>query len=124
VKPLDALKIAEELGDMYAIVDKKPDTSSPASIAAEISDRCAYLARSAVLMADTIRLIDIERGKFAATHAKTQPTIFKEMLSGHMADHTRLHVLAERLNATVTHQLNALRSMLSFEKELAGGHRT
>lgn len=93
-------------------------------ISSRIRDLSAYLARTAYLLqeakynlrrkkASEISDIIVQIAKEQYLSAKAQNALVDSIA----ADEHRLVDWLDRLNATCTHQIDALRSLLSFEKE-------
>jgi hypothetical protein len=96
----------------------------------ELDDRCQWLSRAAELLADAQSVLDARKGEVAQglSGLKLSHYLVKELMTGRVKDQARLHRLAERLNATIVHQIDSIRSILSFEKSLtqvtSQGNRT
>ena len=90
----------------------------------ELDERSQWLARSSELLAEAQYILDRKRGEEAERLTGFPPSVGREVLAGRSAEEARLHRLADRLNVTITHQLDAIRSVLSFEKSLATQSRT
>ena len=112
-------------------------SGTPNEILVRLSTISVYLARTAQMLADAkkaaneVKKSGVARqvigmlGKGLPLSATTQ----KAIIDGLAVEENHLVDWIERLNRTCTHQLDALRSMLSFEKEMAriagyGGNQT
>ena len=114
----DMTELAQEIADLYDYL-KKPLDRTPEGLILELDSRGQWLARSAELLADAQVLLDQKRGKAAEVHIGTKESwnVVKHQIEAECVDEKKLFVLAERLNATLTHQMDGIRSILSFEKQ-------
>ena len=115
------LKLAEEMALLYESIKVPLEKGNPAGLMDDLTYRCEWLARSAEIVADAQRVYDIARGEMAesARTLKLNPTQTREYIAGGCANEHKLLTLAERLNATLTHQIDAVRTLISYEKQLA-----
>ena len=75
------------------------------------------IARSSEMLSWAQYYLDQARGEVATEIANQHTaTVFREVLNARTANETRLCKLTERLNSTVKHQLDGLRSQLSYLK--------
>ena len=110
----DSLKLAMELSQIYESIKPELDKTQ---LLAELDYRCQWLARSGELIADAQYILDCKRGQVADKNNNLSATLLREVIARDCAEENRLYKLADRLNATLTHQIDALRTMISFEKE-------
>lgn len=111
-------KLTEEIAGLYESIKSGLDRT-PQGLLAELDFRCQWLARSAELEAEAQHLLDKKRGEVAEellprdlpAHAMRMILEEKSSLE------RRIYTQAERLNSTLVHQIDAIRSILSFEKE-------
>jgi hypothetical protein len=118
---MTAEELTKEVDQMYEVCKADVSVSEPGLLVDELNLRCGMLARSAQIRADSQHLLDVARGEFASSpraQALTA-TVFREVLAAEVADLQRLVNHADRLNSTLVHQIDAIRSMLSWEKMLA-----
>jgi hypothetical protein len=119
------MTLVEEMDNLYKSLKIGLDRT-PQGLCEELDYRSQWLARSAEILADCQLLLDMKRGEVAETFIGTNESwnVVKMLIESKTKDERRLFLLAERLNATITHQIDAVRSLLSFEKESAklGGH--
>lgn len=122
--PLDeltpgVLELVKEVKQLYDWLNKPLDRSSPEALLEELDLRGQYLARSAEIMADAQVILDRKRGKAAESHIGTGESwnIVKSLIEASCQEEKRLNIQAERLNATITHQMDEIRTLISFEKE-------
>jgi methyl coenzyme M reductase subunit C-like uncharacterized protein (methanogenesis marker protein 7) len=116
--------LIDELAKIYERISRTAPTE-PEDIAIEIEDRLSLLARSAVLLSHAEYFLNRKRGEVSEKIAKKPktaqptPTMLKEILNNGTIDEQRVYTQAERLNATITHQLDGLRTDLSYKKQTA-----
>ncbi|NQY30328.1 MAG: hypothetical protein HRT69_12750 [Flavobacteriaceae bacterium] len=99
-------------------------SNNPQEITDRISKLSVYMARSGEMLADAKRLL---RKKKSSEISNTIMKIAKEQFLSAKAQNTLVDSIAEdenhlvdwldRINRACTHQIDALRSVLSFEKE-------
>lgn len=111
------MDIATEVNEIYEAI-KAPLDRTPQGLMGELETRGQWLARSAELLADAQILLDAKRGKSAESYVGSDESwnIIKHLIEAECADEKRLYVLAERLNATLVHQIDEVRTLLSYEK--------
>lgn len=109
--------LTQELAGLYKSIGMGFDKSSPETLMAELEYRCQWLARSAELVAEAQFIHDKARGAASEKYLDVSATVLREVLTRDCAEEARLLKLAERLNATLTHQIDAIRTVVSFEKE-------
>ena len=115
---MTAQEIADELEDYYGQISSQIDKDNPTGLIDDLGKRCQLLARSAVLLADAQFIHNKARG--AECNAPGVPemtaTLMREYLTGACASEARLVTLAERLNSTLVHQIDSIRTMISYTK--------
>jgi paraquat-inducible protein B len=115
--------LAYELDSIYKHIQETSINSDPEELKEELDQCSMYLARSSQLLADAEYFLNKAKGEAASKYAKsiTAPAKFnatesKYFIEGVTTLETRLHTMAERLNRTLTHRIDAIRSVLSYEK--------
>jgi hypothetical protein len=108
-------QLSTELDTIYGDI-KMPLDRTPEGLLQELDNRGQWLARSAELVAEAQYILDEARGRVAEKYLKSSATVLREMINRDTASENRLRILADRLNATLTHQMDEVRSILSFEK--------
>lgn len=109
--------LLEELSQLYKSIGMGFDRSSPETLIAEGEYRSQWLARSAELAAEAQFIHDKARGLASEKYMDVSATIMREFVGRDCADEARILKLAERLNATLVHQMDMIRTIISFEKE-------
>jgi hypothetical protein len=114
---MTAPELVKEVDEIYATI-KEPLDRSPEGLMGELETRGTYLARSAEILADAGVILDTKRGQVAELYLNGTESwnLVKSLIEAKCSEEKRLYVLAERLNATISHQLDVIRSMLSFAK--------
>jgi len=88
----------------------------------EMSERLTnlnvYLSRSAVLQSEAQALVDIALANETEKIADKgyTPTIITNIAKGKVATELKLWKLCERINRTITHQIDSIRTQLSYLK--------
>jgi hypothetical protein len=110
--------IVDEIAGIYDRI-KKPIARDPVGLLDELEARCVWLARSAELVADCQGIADKARGVAAekAYEMGYGGNLAKDYITGVCCDETRLLRLAEKVNTTIMHQMDSIRTMVSFEKQ-------
>lgn len=112
--------LADELTMLYQSIKEPISKGNPAGLVDDLDYRCQWLARSAELVADAQYYVNKKMGEVARkAEVGTAWSVIRAQMESESADEVRLLKLAERLNATLTHQIEAIRSVLSFEKASA-----
>ncbi len=114
---MDAIEIADEVGGMFDIL-KQTLNRDINSLCTELDVASQLLARSAELLADAQYIVDKKRGECAEKYVDTSATMMRELLAGDIAEEARLLKQCEKLNSTIVHRIDSIRSILSAEKEL------
>lgn len=109
--------LAEEIGQLYQSIKAPLDRTSPEALIAELEFRGQWLARSAELVAEAQAIHDRARGEAAEKYLDLSATQMRELVSRDCVQEAKLLKLAERLNSTLTHQIDEVRTIISFEKE-------
>lgn len=121
---MTAEELSAELATIYSDI-KEPLDRTPEGLLQELDNRGQWLARSAELVAEAQAILDSKRGEASEVYAgrKESWSIIKSLIERDCKLEKKLFTLADRLNATITHQIDEVRSILSFEKEhLRGTH--
>jgi len=101
-------------------------SADPNEIIDRISTITVYLARTAQMLADAKKIVaDIKKKGIAkeviallTNGVPLSATAQKAVIDGIAIEEQYMVNWIERINRTCTHQIDALRSMLSYEKEL------
>ncbi len=112
------VELAAEIELIYGSI-KAPLDRNPAGLMDELESRCGWLARSAELLAEAQFILDRKRGEEAERLTDLPWSVGREVLAGRSAEEARLMKLADKLHSTLVHQVEAIRSILSFEKSLS-----
>lgn len=112
------MTIAEEINELYKSLKQELDRT-PEGLLAELDYRCQWLARSSEILADCKLILDKRSGEEAEKFIGSEDgwNVVKILIASRVREEAKLVHLAERLNATICHQIDAVRSILSFEKE-------
>lgn len=119
------MTIAEEMALLYAEIEKPLAKGNPIGLMDDLDYRSQWLARSAEILGECQFVYDRARGEAAseATAQGLSGNVAKDFITGQCATENRLLLLAERLNSTLVHQIDAVRTLLSYEKQyMNGGH--
>ena len=116
-------KITDELREMQSFLEITVGGTA-VEIQERISDLQVYLARSGELVAITERLMKAKKAYGLATEVldkiradKLSAGVQNAMLDAICIDEAFNAKWADRINRTIVHQIDANRSLLSYEKE-------
>ena len=90
--------------------------NEPAVLIDRLTMLNVYLARSGELKANIQFLYDLQQAKEVESLTDLQPMKLREVLKGKLALENYALTLADRLNATIVHQIDSIRSQLSYMK--------
>jgi len=116
--------IAKEVGEMFDRL-KVPVSDTPAGLIDDLRIRSIFLARASEMQGIVQMFVDYARGFYTEKYLNYSATVMKELVSSSVAQFSRLMNQVERLNSTCVHQIDSIRSILSYEKSnmqnLGGG---
>ena len=119
-------KLTDELNGIYQYCTTRYSSNDGNELVERITDLNIYLARSAAMLSWAQYYYDKAQGEEAEKLVKEQadndikisPTVFKQLISGRTTNETKILKFTERLNRTITHQIDGVRSQLSYLKQL------
>jgi DNA-binding SARP family transcriptional activator len=111
-----AEELAQELKSLYDSLGPF-DRGNIEGLMADLDYTNQWLSRSAELLAEAQYHHDKARGDASENHMDATATLLRELLGRDCASEARMLKLAERLNATLCHRIDSLRSLISLEKE-------
>lgn len=116
----DLESLAKEINHLYESIKAGLDRT-PEGLLAELDFRCQWLARSAEIEAEAQEHLDRKRGEESEKCFERgfNATAARDIVNAACALEKRIYTLAERLNSTIVHQIDSIRSILSYEKESA-----
>lgn len=125
------IELAKEIGEIYSHIKELSINADVGSLMDELDWCNAMLARSAQLEAETEAYLDRAKGNqselytnsLKASGEKFNATQSKLYIESRIIEENKLHRLAERLNATLTHRIDSIRTKISFEKSLRDNSR-
>ncbi|OGU55440.1 MAG: hypothetical protein A2V66_16845 [Ignavibacteria bacterium RBG_13_36_8] len=117
-------QVAEELEEIYQYLVGEYDKNDGNELANRITKLNIYLARSTALLSWAQFYYDKAQGEeaenlaneYAETKKKLSPTVFKQLINGRTINEMKLWKFCERVNRTITHQHEGVRSQLSYLK--------
>jgi len=119
-------KLTDELNGMYQYCTTRYNSNDGNELIERITDLNIYLARSASMLSWAQFYYDKAQGEEAeklvkdqeGTGIKISPTVFKQLINGRTINEAKILKFTERLNRTITHQIDGVRSQLSYLKQL------
>ena len=123
---MELLNLTRELNDIYSYCNTGYKHKDGNELSERITTLNVYLARSSMLLGEAQFHYDTKQGEEAEkivkeelkTGIKISPTVFKQLINGRTAQETKILKFTERLNRTITHQIDGVRSQLSYLKSL------
>ena len=115
-------KLVEELQVLYDSLGGGTPKESEL-VLEDLQFSTGWLARTAELVADAEYYLNVKRGDVAHENNELSATLLREVSAKECAEEQRVYRLAERINASLVHRIDALRSQLSYEKMLRGIER-
>ena len=114
---MSIVDLAKEVNEIYTSI-KQPLDRTPQGLMQELDNRGQWLARSAEILADAQIILDSKRGEVAEQFVGTDESwnIVKHLIEAKCSDEKKLYLLVERLNATLSRQIDEIRTLLSYEK--------
>ena len=119
-------QIATELASIYDYLQQKYNEKSGDQLSNRITKLNASLARSAELLSDAKYYLDEKKGRVAEEiylneeFGHLSSTQSKSIIEGRVALEYRIYFQCERLNRSITHQLEGLRTQISYLKSISG----
>ncbi len=118
--------LTKELNDIYKYCTENYNSDNGDILALRITGLNVRLARSASLLSWAQYYYDKAQGDEAeklvkdqeSTQIKISPTVFKQLINGRTVQEAKVLKFTERLNRTITHQIDGVRSQLSYLKSL------
>ena len=119
-------KLTEELNNIYKYCTTNYSSEDGEILSLRITKLNVRLARSASLLSWAQYYYDKAQGEEAEkiikdqedTGIKVSPTVFKQLINGRTVNEMKVLKFTERLNRTITHQIDGVRSQLSYLKSL------
>ena len=119
-------KLTTELNEIYKYCTTNYNQDEGGILTERITTLNIYLARSSALLSHAQYHYDKAQGEEAeklindqeSTGTKISPTVFKQLINGRTVNEAKILKFTERLNRTITHQIDGVRSQLSYLKSL------
>ena len=123
---IDIISISVEIKEISAYCKEAYNEKDGDGMSERITKLNSYLARSSELLSSAWYFLNVKRGEVSERlhkeNDKLAPTKLKELMAGDLAQEESTYKLCERINRTITHQIEGLRSQLSFIKEQFKNH--
>ncbi len=114
--------LESELQDVQDFIEDQHSCEFPELMKSKLVSCNAYLATSVVLVASSkFHLLQVKNLKFRDAElqnllCKMPASLQKELIDSYCSTELANYELAQRQNACIVHQIDALRSLLSFAK--------
>jgi hypothetical protein len=117
-------KLLQEVAKMNYFLAEEYD-SEPTQLSDRLTTLSTFLARTGQIVADMEYVYNMKMGILAEETNEKYPTLapmkFKELIRHKVANEIRGLTMAQELSRTIRHQLDAVRSQLSYEKTIHEG---
>lgn len=115
---MDIQTVEEMLKVIETIIQLKVDPSNPDEIVGHLNEICAIQANASYCQAEAQRLLADQMAELVMMpiYGGLSATDKKILFAGKCRDLNFLVTYAERLSRSISHKIDALRSMLSFLK--------
>lgn len=111
-------KILEDINNYYSYCSAKYNERDGDQLSERLKMLAAMLARVNYIQGDAQFYRDIERGEVADKNTEVNATRLREILAKETATTERLVFHCNRLESTIKHQIDAIRTQLSYLKSL------
>jgi hypothetical protein len=115
---MDLEEINKEIIDIAEFCSCYYNKDNGIEMSQRLTNLSVYLSRSAVLQCEAQEILDraiaVETEKLLGHELSA--TVGTNLIKGRIATENKLLKLCERMNRTITHQIDALRSQLSYLK--------
>lgn len=115
----EALKMAQELSEISLMVSE-PLPKDPEGLLTQADFRSAWLARVGEMEANAQAMLDRRRGEVSDEYSDLPATLYRDKVTGEVADFQRLVNFSHKLYATLTEQIELIRTMVSYAKHERG----
>ena len=114
---------ATEIDAMYQRLQEKHDLNGY-DLAVRLNVLTTDLARSAVIVGEAKQLLEAARGEAAESLVGKDipPSLAKDIIAKRTASEGKLFMQADRLNSAIVHTIDAVRTLLSYEKMVNPGN--
>lgn len=114
------LVLTKELSEIYSHIQSVSIDADIQQLLMELDYCNGSLARSAQLQAEAEALLNQQRGVASEAYSESSEafnaTQAKHFIEAKTVQQVKLYTLAERLNRTLTHRIDSIRTAISFEK--------
>ena len=112
--------IIAEIEDIAGYCSTTYDETNGEELSERLTTLDVYLARTAVMLSDSLKIynykLGVETEKLLKRKSSITPSVLNNIVKGKCSIEGRVLKLCERLNRTITHQLDAIRTQLSYIK--------
>lgn len=108
----------ENLAFIHELMDKKVGIDAPVVLLEHVNELSQIIGMGAQTLASLEYHLDSRKKLVIMSHreAKLPPSIFKQFLEGETAEINSLYKMAERLTAGLVHEIDAARTIISYQK--------
>ena len=118
--------LTTQLNEIYGYCTENYKEEDGHGLSKRVTNLNVYLARSSSLLSWAQFYYDKAQGEEAEKilteekekGIKISPTVFKQLINGRTVQEAKVLKFTERLNRTITHQIDGVRSQLSYLKSL------
>lgn len=117
----DAQSILSEIDEYYGYAASNYDRSNPDEMMDRLEHLATLLARTAHLLPEVEAMMAQRKAEVSDQYPDMSATRLKYAIEAEAGDAIKLYRYVERLNAAIVHQIDALRTQLSYVKSSMGG---
>lgn len=119
-KPLKPEEVLEQIAEIAEFCKCWYDKTNVQEMSERLTNLNVNLAKSADLL---VRAQEIYHNGIAVETEKLlnsdiSPSVLNNLVKGRVATYNKLYTLCERVNKTITHQIEAIRTQISLQKAL------
>jgi len=113
----DLTTLLEEVKQVYSDFGGLPRGNTE-ELAMDLDHANAWLMRASEILAEAEALLNTKRGERAKVYREQNisATYLRELLTADCVPEQKLYTLTSRLISTLTHRIDSLRTLISFEK--------
>ena len=110
----------KEILEIHGYVACLYDYTNPTELMDRLTNLNVYLARTASILPDAEAELASARGRIAHDYPDESATRLRYILEAGTVNEMKFYRQVERLNATIVHQIDAIRTQISFIKAQVG----
>jgi hypothetical protein len=110
-----------EIQEISEYVASHYDHDQPEEMMSRLTILSSFLARTATLLPEADELLSIRKGEAAQKHLSETATVMRYLIDSETSTEARLCKHLDRLNSAIVHQIDAIRTQISYHKAQRNG---